>query len=168
MLLLLRFVRVMLLGLLSRRRGALDESVLHFRVWPNDIDLNFHLNDGRYLSLMGLGRADLLVRSGILRKALKRKWSPVVAGAMIRYRREVRTFARLSLRSRVIGWDEKWLYIEHAVESGGKRCAVAYVRGVLRSRSGAVPTKDLLELAGVDQPSPALPDIVANWPAIEV
>ena len=167
MILLLRYLRVIVTALISRRRGPLDESVLRFRVWPNDLDLNFHLNDGRYLSLMGLGRADLLLRSGLLRKALKRKWAPVLGGAMIRYRREIRAFGKFVLHSRIIGWDEKWMYIEHVVERDGKTSAVAYVRGALRAASGAVPTKDVLELGGWSASSPPLPEIVANWPHIE-
>jgi acyl-CoA thioesterase FadM len=166
-LLLLRFLRVIFIGLISPRRGALEESVLRFRVWPNDIDLNLHINDGRYLSLMGLGRGDLLVRSGLLRKALKRKWAPVIGGAMIRYRREVRAFAKFRLRSRILGWDEKWIYITHVIESGGKTCSVAYVRGALRSAAGAVPTKDVLELGGWTLPSPPLPSVVTDWPQID-
>lgn len=154
MLLLLRFLRVVFSGLLGRRLDILGESVLHFRVWPNDIDMNFHLNDGRYVSLMGLGRADLLTRTGILRKALRRKWAPVVGAVAVRYRREIRTFERFTLRSRIVGWDEKWLYIHHNVEAGGTMRAVAYVRGVLRDRDGAVPTRDVLALLGWDEPWP--------------
>lgn len=154
MLLLLRFLRVVFSGLLGRRLDILGESVLHFRVWPNDIDMNFHLNDGRYVSLMGLGRADLLTRTRILRKALRRKWAPVVGGVVVRYRREIRAFERFTLRSRIVGWDEKWLYIQHIVEAGGKMRAVAYARGVLRDRDGAVPTADVLSLAGWDKPWP--------------
>ncbi len=167
MLLLLRFLRVVLFALIGRRRGVLDSSVLHFRVWPNDIDLNFHLNDGRYVSIMGLGRADLLTRTGVLRKALKQKWAPVVGGLIIRYRREIRTFARFTLRSRIAAWDQKWIYIEHVIESRGKTCAIAYARGVLRSREGAVPTSELLKLVGWEKPSPPLPEAVANWPALD-
>ena len=103
MLLLIRFLRVAIMGFLSRTQDILGESVLTFRVMPNDIDLNFHLNDGRYLSFTGLGRAHLLARTGVLRKALRRKWAPVVAGAMIRYRREIRPFAKFTLRSRIRG-----------------------------------------------------------------
>jgi acyl-CoA thioesterase FadM len=167
-LLLIRFLRAVIMGLLAPSRGIFDESVLTFRVLPQDIDLNFHLNDGRYISFTGLGRAHLLTRMGLLRKALRKKWAPVVAGAMIRYKREIRPFAKFTLRSRVIGWDEKWVYLAHVIESGGKPCATAYVRGVLRSRDGAVPTKDLLALIGFDGASPELPEVVKNWPEIDV
>jgi acyl-CoA thioesterase FadM len=48
------------------RRGPLDllgESVVRFRVWPGDLDFNLHMNNGRYLTLMGLGRLDLMARA---------------------------------------------------------------------------------------------------------
>lgn len=167
MILFFRFLRVVLMAIIGRRVAVPGESVLHFRVWPTDIDFNLHLNDGRYVSLMGLGRADLLARSGVLRGALKRKWAPVVGGIIIRYRREIRTFARLTLRSRIAAWDEKWIYIEHVVESGGKTCAVGYARGVLRSASGTVPTSEVLALVNWSGPSPPMPDAVAHWPPIE-
>jgi acyl-CoA thioesterase FadM len=166
LLLLFRFLRVVLAGLLGPRRGVLDESILHFRVWPTDIDLNFHLNDGRYVSLMGLGRAHLLARTGLLRRAFKRKWAPVVGAAIIRYRREIRTFEKFALRSRIIGWDEKWLYIEHALEAGGNTRATALVRGVLRDRNGAVPTAEVMKLMGWAAGSPDLPEAVRQWPDI--
>ena len=163
MLLLFRFLRVVLAGLLGPRHGVLDESVLHFRVWPTDIDFNLHLNDGRYVSLMGLGRAHLLARTGLLRRAFKRKWAPVVGSAIIRYRREIRTFEKFGLRSRIIGWDEKWLYIEHVLEAGGNMRATGLVRGALRDRNGAVPTAEVMKLIGWEQASPQLPETIHRW-----
>jgi acyl-CoA thioesterase FadM len=147
------------------RRGidVLDESVIRLRVWPTDIDLNFHLNDGRYMSLTGLGRVDLMARNGLLGRAMKRRWYPVVGAAMIRFRREIRSFEKFSLHSRMVGWDEKWFYFEHRFEKEGALAAIAYVRGVLRTPEGAVPSSDVLALVGITVPSPALPDAVQRW-----
>ena len=36
-----------------------------FRVWPHDLDTSLHMNNGRYWTLMDLGRADLMIRSGL-------------------------------------------------------------------------------------------------------
>ncbi len=36
-----------------------------FRVLPTDLDVLGHMNNGVYLSIMDLGRMDLLQRSGI-------------------------------------------------------------------------------------------------------
>ena len=40
-----------------------ETSHLRFRVWPHDLDTSMHLNNGRYWTLMDLGRADLMLRS---------------------------------------------------------------------------------------------------------
>ena len=42
-----------------------DVSVLGLRVLPNDLDLSLHMNNGRYLTVMDLGRLDLILRSGL-------------------------------------------------------------------------------------------------------
>src|ERR1700682_5304210 len=135
MLLLLRTFIVLFFALCSRRRDVFAESRLRLRVWPNDCDLNFHLNDGRYVSLAGLWRVDLLARSGLLRIARKRGWFPVVGSATIRYRKSLLPFERFTLRSRLVAWDEKWFYIEHLFERGdGSIGARLIVRTVLRTK----------------------------------
>src|SRR3990170_2263282 len=42
-------------------------SILRFRVWPHDLDLSLHMNNGRYLTIMDQGRLDVMVQSGFLR-----------------------------------------------------------------------------------------------------
>ncbi|HEX2078312.1 MAG TPA: thioesterase family protein [Longimicrobium sp.] len=79
--LLLRLVLVVL----RARRGPL-ESVIHARVLPTSPDLNFCLNDGRCLTLMDLGRVDLMVRTGMVGERWRRRWKPVIASATIRFR----------------------------------------------------------------------------------
>jgi len=163
MLLFFRVLRVLVSSFFLPRISVLDESVLRFRVLPTDMDLNRHLNDGRYISLSGLGRLHLLARSDLFRKALKRQWYPVVGAAMIRYRREIPSMKKFTLRTRIIGWDEKWFYFEHRFEMDETLAAIGYVRGVLRTRAGAVPTADVLALAGANVPSPPLPDPIVRW-----
>jgi hypothetical protein len=47
--------------------GPLDVSRLRFTVLPNDLDASLHMNNGRYWTLMDLGRMDLLLRTGLWR-----------------------------------------------------------------------------------------------------
>src|SRR6185503_3961101 len=57
---LLRFFKVWILSFFGPKYSDLKhESNLSLRVWPNDLDLNIHVNNGRYLTLMDLGRMDL-------------------------------------------------------------------------------------------------------------
>jgi len=162
--LLFRVLLVVFKNLFRRRIDVLGETVIHLRVWPTDMDLNFHLNDGRYVSLTGLGRVDLMTRTGLLRQAMKRRWYPVVGATMIRYRREIKAFEKFSMHSRIVGWDEKWFYFEHRFEQDGTVAAMAYARGVMRTREGAVPSSDVLALVGITAPSPPLPDSLQHWP----
>ncbi|WP_375731226.1 thioesterase family protein, partial [Azospirillum sp. B506] len=49
----------------GRRTGLLEPSTLRFRVWPTDLDLNLHMTNARYFSVMDLGRTDLAIRVGL-------------------------------------------------------------------------------------------------------
>ncbi len=70
-----------------RPHDPLATSVLQLRVWPNDLDVNLHMNNGRYLTVMDLGRMDLLVRAGLWGPLLCHRWTALLGGATIRYKR---------------------------------------------------------------------------------
>jgi acyl-CoA thioesterase FadM len=141
----------------GRRLGILDESVVQFRVWPMDLDINLHMNNGRYLTLMDLGRLDFIVRIGLLPIALRRHWHPVVASEVIRFRVALRPFQKYRLRTRLVAWDEKWLYIDQSFEVGGKVAARALVRGLFVERGTKVPPRRVIEGLGEVIASPPLP-----------
>lgn len=164
MVLFFRFLLATILGGFRRRIGLLDESRVRFTVFPHDCDLNFHLNAGRFISFMDVARMELLARMRLIRRLLKRGWRPVMGGIVVRYRRSILPFERFDVRSRVLGWDEKWIYLEHIVEKNGVFCASAYVRTVIRSKERTLAPSEILELAGAaGTPSPALPEFVSTW-----
>jgi acyl-CoA thioesterase FadM len=158
--------RVILAALLGRRLDdLLAVSTVRFTVLPNDLDLNLHMNNGRYLTLMDLGRTDLVIRSGLLRPMLKRRWMPVIGGAMVRYRRSLGPFERFVLCTKLLCWDEKWLFIEHRIERpDGTLACHALVKGLFLAPGGAgVPPSELLALLGQKVVSPPMPAGVAAW-----
>ena len=165
MLLFFRFLLVTVKSLFGRRIGIFDESVVRFTVLPHDCDLNIHLNAGRFLSFMDVARMDLIGCTGLLRRLVRRGWRPIMGGCVVRYRREIRPFERFTVRSRVLGWDEKWFYLEHVVEKDKDTfCAVGTVRTLIRSKSGNVAPPDVLALVGIGQTaSPELPEFVQKW-----
>jgi acyl-CoA thioesterase FadM len=164
MLLLFRFLFAIILGHARPRIEAMGTAVARFTVLPTDCDLNFHLNAGRFISFMDVARIDLLARVRLLRPLLRRGWRPLMGGIVVRYRRSVLPFERFDVRSRVVGWDEKWFYVEHIVERGGVFCAHAYVRTVVRKRDGNATPGEVLALLGrEDMPSPPLPEFVLTW-----
>jgi acyl-CoA thioesterase FadM len=168
-LLLFRFVFTILASAFRRRIGPLDPSVVRFTVLPNDCDLNIHLNAGRFISFMDIARVELLGRMRVLRRILRKGWRPVVGGIVVRYRRSVLPFERFSITSRVLGWDDKWFYIEHVLDrQDGSLAALGHSRTLLRTKTGTVPPRELLELMNLqDQQSPPLPEFVVRWSAAE-
>ena len=159
----LRLLKVLARMLFAARQDVLAESRLAFRVWPNDLDLNMHMNNGRYLTFMDLGRIYLLSATGIFRHVVRRRWSPVLSAAEINYIRPLGPLQAFELVTRILTWDEKYFYLEQRFERAGRLCAVATVRGLFLARGQAVPTAELLRVAGVPTSPPPMPAAVAHW-----
>lgn len=159
----LRLLKVLLLLPFVRRRGLLEESRLGFRVWPNDCDLNFHMNNGRYLTFMDLGRVHLIAQLGLLAVLLKRRWSPVLSAAEINFIRPLGPYRAFTLVTRVLTWDEKYFYIEQRFERDGRLCAVGMVRGLFLHGREKVAPGEPLRVLGVETPAPPMPEIVRHW-----
>lgn len=164
----LRLFLVLWCGLRAPKGGMALESVLNMRVLPNDLDFNLHMNNGRYLTLMDLGRIDLVVRGGLLPHIRANKWFPVLGSCTIRFRRPLDAFQKYKLRTRLAGWDEKWLYMVQSFElPDGRIAALALVRGLFNSPQGTIPPADMLKLAGYTEPSPPLPEAYTSWGTID-
>ena len=152
-----------------------ERSLLDFRVWPHDLDTSLHMNNGRYWSLMDLGRTDLMLRTGLWRAVLRHRWVPVVNAGAIRFRRELRLFRPIRLETTILGWSDQWLVIRHRILATGRDgaeivAAVALVRAALydRGQRAFVPPERLLAEIGVTAQSPALtPDVEAFLTAEE-
>ena len=162
-------LRLLLVLLRARRYRAgdfppLGEARLAWRVLPNDLDFSLHMNNARYLSLMDLGRVDLLARLGLVRLAFRGHWMPVLGAVTIRYHRPLGPFDRYELASRLLGWDEKWFYIEQRFEAGDKLIARAVVKGLFRAPDGSIPSAAVLAHVGHAEPSPPLPPEVSALP----
>jgi acyl-CoA thioesterase FadM len=160
--LLFRFLRVFITSLLKPRIGLLDSSELSFQVLPTDLDINLHMNNARYLSFMDLGRSDLMIRAGMLRSVIHERWKPVTGSINIKYRRPLMPFQSFTLKTRLLCWDEKWLYLEQRLESAKGLHAKAMVRGLFVSREGSVPSQVVLDRMGHLDESPPFPTEVAH------
>jgi acyl-CoA thioesterase FadM len=167
---LLRLLKIAFFALFTPRRGLLDPSVIRLRVWPNDLDLNVHMNNGRYLSLMDLGRVDVMFHSGAFALWFKKGWQPLVAWSCCRHFKPLRIFQRFEIRTRILGWDEKWIYFEQRFTSGDGTVlhALAAVKALMVENARLISTPELFEAAGhVLRPSPPLPEWVKTWLATE-
>jgi acyl-CoA thioesterase FadM len=163
----LRLLWLILSSLWRPRMGVLDESVLAFRVLPNDVDVRNATSD-RFVALMDLGRMDIAFRVGLLGTMVRNRWVPLATFVTIRFRHHLRLFERYNLRTRILYWDESTFYFEQRFERGGRTLATGYVCATMLGPGGPVPPQDVLAPTGQSPDRPAKPPIVAELQEQEV
>ncbi len=166
--LLLRLVILAIVGRFRSRVPVLGPCSTPFRVLPTDLDVLRHVNNGVYFSLMDLARVDLMRRSGLFGKLVKRGWYPVVMAETMQFRRSLKLFERFTIVTRVLTWDEKGILVEQRFERRGETVARAILRSRFLSRAGgSVPTADLLALGDVPFSPAPTPELAedARWNA---
>ena len=120
------------------------------RIYPNDLDINLHVNNGRYLTLCDLARADLFIRSGLVRVMMRNKWFPVVGSVTMKFIKPLHVFDRVTIKSEVTHWDEKYFYSTHRFFRNEVLVSEGTSRSLVVSRvSGKVAPEDVV--AAVDQ-----------------
>ena len=126
--------------------SATAEITLRCRL--NDIDPFLEMNNGRALTLYDFGRTDFAIRSGLGKMLLKNRWSLVVAGSTIQYRKRIRAFDKVTIKTHVAAIDERWVYIEQSMWVKGKPCSSALLRTGVTEKGRVIETKRILEAMG--------------------
>jgi acyl-CoA thioesterase FadM len=140
------------------RVGLLTTTTVSLRVWPNDLDVNLHVNNGRYLALADIGRIHWFALTGALGVARRQKAFPVVGDAIAKFRRDLKVFQTFEIQTRLIGWDRKWGFIEHRFVRGRRVIGVVAIRGIFKGPDGPIDPGVLLTGLAHDAPSPELPE----------
>ena len=162
-------LRTLMVLFRARRRsklGFFDTSSLPMRVLITDIDVARHLNNGMYLSLMDLGRFDLLVRSGMWDLMKKHKWSPVVNNETISFRKSLQLHQQYTIESKIIGFDDRAIYLEQRMVVDGEIYASAHIGCRFLSSEGPVSNEEIFKKVGAVPPSDlVLPEWINEWRA---
>ncbi|MDF2866537.1 MAG: thioesterase [Gammaproteobacteria bacterium] len=159
-----RLIRLLFKIIWGAKKDLLAESRLVLRALPLDCDLNWHLNNARYLSFMDLGRLHLIGQANFFRNMLKQRWSPILLAAEISFIKAIKPLQRFELITRVLTWDDNYLYLEQRFEKDGKLLALAYVKGLFIGKTGKVPTSELLAASGVvNTEPPPMPEAIKYW-----
>jgi acyl-CoA thioesterase FadM len=146
-----------------RRIDFLDVSRIQYRALPSDCDVNFHLTNSRYPAFMDLARTYMLAEMGLLKKFIKLKWMPIVNAAEFTYIRDIKPFQKFEIETKIVGWDEKYFYIEQRfVSERGLHCIV-HVRGVFVCKGKQIPLDTFVAEAGYKGEIPQLPAEVVMW-----
>jgi acyl-CoA thioesterase FadM len=162
----IRIAWTALTAALEPRVGPLDEVRTRHRAWLSDCDPNFHLNDGRYLSVSGLSRLALWVRMGLLPRFLRDGWRPAAGGSVVAYYRPIPPWARYEITSRLLTWDDKYFVFEHTFECSGRIHARILVRSLFLGPDGKLAPSQVLAALGHHDAAPPSPAEVEHWAAM--
>ena len=139
---------------------------MHDRVWLTDLDELRHMNNGVYLALLDHARLDLMLRSGAWQKMRAAEVYPVVTAQSIAYRKSLELGQRFQIESRIIGYDDRSVYIEQRVVSKGEVYARAFVQGrFLRDAGGVAPIDEVGQTVGVVTADHPAPEWLREWSA---
>ena len=154
-------------ALLSARKlpamALYDTHVSHHRAWPWDTDMFGELNNGRILTLFELGRWQFTVRLGLLKPFLTGKNTLAVAGVSVRYRKRIPMFHKYRMQSRMLGYDERFFYVDQTMWQGETCMNQMLLRAAIRAKGQTVPPGDFLQAMGKPTGQPGLPDWALAW-----
>lgn len=154
-----RLIGILLKNLFNKGTLPITSEVsTPFRVRFRDLDINFHMNNGRYLTIMDLARLDFMCKTGIFKQILKGKWTPFLGAAQISFLRPLNFWQKYTVHTTIECWDEKWFVMVQRFESNGKICAIGKIRGVMKYSEGTVNPNDIIKAVGswpLTSPSPS-------------
>jgi acyl-CoA thioesterase FadM len=159
-----RLIWTMVRCFFKSRIGFNEKISLRLRILPNDLDINRHLTNGRYLTLLDLASIEYFIRSRVLKKALRSGMRPMLGGALVSYRKGLTLFERCTVTLQWQASDDRWNYFRFEfLNSSGRLCAAGFIKGAFVSRSGIVSNKEASDILGYDLDALEMPEAVAKW-----
>ena len=165
------YIRLFLVWLRNRRSDQQHfshEAQSGFRVLPHDMDAFGHMNNGRYLQIMDVARTEWMMQTGVVAAIRENGWAPILGGGFIRFRLSLKLFQVYQVRTRLLGWDRRWFYLEHSfTDQRGSCAAVGITRAGLRKDGAWVNTDDVADCVCPGARSPIIPAHVHDWISVE-
>lgn len=164
----LRLLLVWLRNISVTKRHYSHATDSGFRVLPHDLDAFGHMNNGRYLQIMDVARMEWMLQTGVAGAIRQHRWSPLLGGGVIRYRHSLKLLQHYRVRTRLLGWDHRWFYLEHSFADRHDRCvAVGVTRAGMRHDNGWMHANEVADLVHPGARSPVIPAHVHDWIRLE-
>jgi len=121
------------------------QNSLTLRVLPNDIDINGHMNNGRYLTICDLTRVDMFLRSGLAKTMMKEKWMPVISEHTMQYKKSLGLFQRYTVTQKITHWDDKFIYMNHAFKVKERIVAEGTSKSTVIAKGKVIAPKKIID-----------------------
>jgi acyl-CoA thioesterase FadM len=130
-----------------------DTSHLSFRVWPQEADKKY-MNSASFWTITEMGQLDLLFRSGLFKLCRRYHWSPLVGSQKMVYKKPLKRFEQFQLKSKVIYWDDRWVYLRQTFLKNDQLIANSLIKIIFRSKGGNIPVPQILTSLGIEASLP--------------
>lgn len=146
--------------------GIYDVCYSPRRVMPGDLDELRHMNNGVYLSNLDHARVELVMRTGLWKRLNEVGMYPVVAAQTITYRKSLELWQKYVIESRLLGVDDRSVYVEQRYVVDGEIYARAYIQArFLYRKGGTVTVEELARVTGIDPVEHPIPEWLHDWAA---
>jgi acyl-CoA thioesterase FadM len=149
----MRWIRLLFAILFAKYRTKLsvsEESNISFRVWISDVDASV-MNHATMMTVMEMGRIDLMVRLGFFKLARQNKWYFPSRSINVQYIRPLKLFQKASLITKVFHVDERWIYTEQKIIRHGKDIAICIVKSTVKKGKEAISIKEIANRLGIGE-----------------
>ncbi|WP_413521231.1 acyl-CoA thioesterase [Psychrobacter glacincola] len=129
--------------------------VRHYRVLPPDMGFRDHLPNYRYLSFIELNITNWLMACCHQKGIKNLGW--IIAMQEMVYLKQIKFLDKMTVSSRVVGWDKKYVYFDHQFFVKNQLMAVGMTKFVLTNKQGKCAT-EVLDMIGEQ-----LTDVIDSW-----
>ena len=130
-------------------------TVRQYRVLPHDMGFRDHLPNYRYLSFIELNITKWLM-SCCHQKGIKNLGWIIAMQEMVCLK-QIKFLDKMTVNSKVVGWDKKYVYFDHQFFVKNQLMAVGMTKFVLTNKQGKCAT-EVLDMAGEQ-----LTDVINSW-----
>jgi hypothetical protein len=156
----------MLKCLLSKKGNMLDSYHISFRALPLiDTDVS-RLFSQAYTTFTGLARWHFIFSSEIGPVAVRNRWIPVTVAETVSFKRSIKSFEKIDLRTEIVCWNEKCFFIRQTFSVKGETRAIAYSEGIVRGPTGHLKPAEAFKIFGAHIQSPEIPEQMRLWHAM--
>lgn len=153
------FIRNLYFGSKRRPKSIFESQTYRTFCPPLEVDMYAHKSNSTYGTDLDFSRLKLLTYQfrntfryhntpGMKRHYFEWIRAPV-ASTNVYYVSEIKPFQRYNVRSRIFGWDRKWIFVLTAFESKHGLHAYALSKFVLKQQRKTVPPVEALEVEGL-------------------
>ena len=126
-----------------------------YRILPHDMGFRNHLPNYRYLSFIELNITGWLIRCCQRQGIANLRW--IISMQEVVYLKEVRFLDKMSVVSKLEGWDEKYIYFQHHFMVKNTLMAIGMTKFLLLDKQGKQSPQVLGMMGSHDS------DVITSW-----